>query len=1071
MTTDFNFRASLDQSRIMSDVTSIRSQIGMALASPTGFQSPAMGIGGGGVTDFSGGATRGFGQMMAGFANGAFLGGAGFGGTHTNSNMAYSPHYGAIQANTSLEQEMRVHKYGMPAAEEMRPPGVSSAAYFLGVEKNFINRQMEAQMGAQVAGRTAFYTGVGGLAAGEGAAILAAPVGAAVGGGLAKRFLGAGAAGAGRFVGGLAASWMAFDKASDYVGGKIQDHFAEVEQTRGIYRELGELAGAGRGLTRSQRGKLGIAAHGAAGDLKMDVQEMGDILALGRNSGMLPSSTDPTKAREQFKEFARTIEEGAQVLQTSIAGATQVIKSATAQGMTAQEGIVKAASMGGPGAFAQYNAFGSAGSSVGRGMGFTGAQGFGMFTGSIGAASGAGLSGEEMKIMGGRYGAAQFLGSAQMAAARSPLGDMQLMAASSGQALGGMMDLPGQAMAAMGGGGDFMSNMGKFMVHRNELRRGIGASGVRAMAQQQVVAGGEMIQAYMPEMSDRESQRYFAEVGLGMSNDQAKLYAGGVGRSGGGPGSGAAGQARAVLAMQEVRLGQQGVARGDGGAAATSAAAPGFGISEALTGGALGALTGGPWGAAAGAGIGLVSQNWSALGNMFGGNHPSVWANAEDKAKFYNNQENSRYSSEMAAAKQRIGYVDVSQGQMTRFLSADLGGARLDVDAIGASRLGGSTAAAFYAAGMSPVAAGAGTILSGGQYWDAEEGQKAGLGKIAARKLTKAEGRASDRMAYSAVYSQGAADRYEERTGGNLQDQIDTLRTRWRFMGEGGTVGQFAASGIVDTLEPIVAGIESSKDRGRAQKLLSSGNLSDPRLLELVRDVTSTRDLQAAPSAAAAALGGGAAAGQFVSTREKERGTWAARRLGGTWKDGDPGVFDRMEERDFWRDVSKSSLFIQGEALSSTNPSRANRMINEAIQAKRVEYGDRLEGYTVNKADVRKKGATHSGDVAAEVTEVKTGALLGAAWAGITGGDVEKIIQDADDDVKEIKRKSSVAMDIVEDKARGGRSLSGDSKKGKRGAGTISRTIGWGAQEDAMSSISRSLKHTEKKLRDLSKEK
>src|SRR5690606_26124907 len=156
-------------------------------------------------------------------------------------------------------------------------------------------------------------------------------------------------------------------------------------------RELGEIVGAGRNLGRSARYDLGVAARQAASDLRMDVNEMADILSLGRQTGMLPNATDPARAREQYREFARAIQEGAQILGTSLAGATQVIKAATAQGMSAQEGIIRAAGMGGAEAF--------------------------------------------LTQMSQRAAAASFIGATHMAMSRSPIGTLQLMSAMGGSSM------------------------------------------------------------------------------------------------------------------------------------------------------------------------------------------------------------------------------------------------------------------------------------------------------------------------------------------------------------------------------------------------------------------------------------------------------------------------------------------------------------------------------------------------------------------------------------------------------------------------------------------------------------
>src|SRR5690606_35217615 len=100
--------------------------------------------------------------------------------------------------------------------------------------------------------------------------------------------------------------------------------------------------------------------------------------------------------------------------------------------------------------------------------------------------------------------AASFIGATHMAMSRSPIGTLQLMSAMGGSSMAGMSltDLPSAAMAGlMAGGGDFMSNVGKFLVHQDEYRKSIGRGGARTLARAQLQMGGELIQQFMPELS------------------------------------------------------------------------------------------------------------------------------------------------------------------------------------------------------------------------------------------------------------------------------------------------------------------------------------------------------------------------------------------------------------------------------------------------------------------------------------------------------------------------------------------------------------------------------------------
>lgn len=710
---DVKINAVLDSTQFTAGLQELRARVGMTLASATGFNNAAMG--------------------MAGFPG---LGGGGFGQTHTNSAMAYAPHYGALQAHTTMQQEWQVQRYGLAAAHQLKPPGVSSSDYAMGAMSNAIDRDVQGRSEAQSAARSTFWTGMGGLGAGEVGFIAGGAAGKAIGGRLATRLLGAGAAGAGAAVGGLALGYMAFGKAQDAVGGMISDHYSRVEQIGGVTSELGDIAGGGRGLSRLQQYNLGVAARKASKDIGMPVQEMGDILALGRQSGMLPSSSDPGKARQQYREFAQAIEEGAQILQTSLAGATQVIKTATQQGMTAREGVAGAAGAGGADVWlaqqARMSAFGAAGAQAGRAMGFTGAQGRAMYTGSLG---GGGLSGEEMKIMGGRFGAAGFVGSTQMAMAASPMGDMQLMAAQGGYGGGSMMDLAGGAMAAMSQGGDLIGNMIRFQVHKNEYRRGIGAGGIRTMAREQLRMGGEMLQDLVPSLSSPDAQMMFAQ-NMGLNPDQAKaLVGGGRGRGGGGGAARTASQARYLTAMAGSMLGVQGGGLSEEEIAAKSEGS-GFGFGRAANWGLMG-LMGGWKGAALGATAGFVSQNWEAAGDVLG-NGPAWGSSAEEKADFYKRQSLAAIDARTTEAQQAMGIVPVTEGQMKSFLTTDLGTSRLSFDASGGSSIASQrSAASMRAMGVREVSYGPGVIEAGGLYFDANQAQAVSSKKF--RSSTQSE--------------------------------------------------------------------------------------------------------------------------------------------------------------------------------------------------------------------------------------------------------------------------------------------------------------------------------------------
>lgn len=1098
MSTEFNYVARLDTTQIMSGIAEIRSQVGMAFASPTGFQSPAMSIQGGGFSGMNNVASASaaqFQQMFSGMSAGQSM----FGGTHTNPAMAYSPHYGMNQAQTSLQEEWQVHRGGMAAAAAMKPPGVSAAAYAAAVEGNFINRQIDANHAASMAAQSAFYAGVGGLAAGETASMVAAPIGAYAGGKLATRLFGAGAAGAGKMLGGLAAGWMAFDYANDYVGGKIQGHYADIEQTMGVTRELGELAGAGRGLKRSQRVELGIAARDAAKSIGMDVQEMGDVLALGRQAGMLPTATDPGKAKQQYAEFARAIEEGAQVLQTSLAGATQIIKAAAQQGMSAQEGIIRAAGAGGADAWlaqqARMSAFGAAGASVGMSMGYTAAQGSAMFTGSLGSGAAAGLSSDEMRIMGGRFGAAQFVGTTQMAMAASPMGNLQLMAAMGGGLGGaGMMDLPGAAMEGlMSGGGDFVSNALRFQVHQNEYRRGIGAGGIRTMARQQIEMGAELIASMAPELSMDDARRAYAQS-MGLNPDQAKLLAGG-GAGGGGGGArfnGMSGEeiARAGLAMQDSRL------TGSFEAPALERGPRSFGLGYTIDGAITGGMMGGPKGAVAGAAIGFVAGNLGALKDLGGqifGDGPGLFASSTEKADYYLRKQAEEYDRRMSEAKSKMGHMSVTQGSWSRFVSApDLSGSRLTLGGQGAGAVN-MTEMSIAAMGLKPVAAGAGagTVKINDNYYSAQEVQALSRTPMWTRQPTDQQANSAAMAAVEVAYGseiQGEgriAMQDDQRLFGALYEMVrtgqdQTVEFARGEMGEyrgkqtysmqmlGGPEEVAAkllrrARGFVEHIDEKGANA-NTRDR-LLKKLNSAGGLADPEVRAFLEKTTGNK-LESLEGGFMAGRGGGAAVDFTVRQTMGDEAYYLRQVYGGSspgkvvGSDGLYVDFDKASQG-YYTELTKNRYYLDAkDAVLHGKDAEAKKLLQQARADVLTSNPDKYRYLGTSDIDPTQQTLRPDAQRTYDAMIAPYKLLANV----VPGG--KAVLEAVDKDLKKNILDKTSWKDQVKDEAK---MLRGLRAKRKRGPGALQRAVGFGQQESAMSSIQRSLSHVERSLRALDK--
>lgn len=738
MATEFNYVVNLDTSRVMGQMAEVRSQVGMSLGSATGFAAPAMAMPGGGFGDMAGGAAAGFAQMAQGLSRPpAFMGGlqgqilgSSFGGTFTNSAMAYSPHYGMVQAETNLNQEWLVHRYGMPAANMFKPPGVSGFEYAMGSEKNYIDRRMDAERGAYSAMRSTVASGVGGMLAGEGLSMLAAPIGAIAGRSLATKFLGAGAGGAGAFIGGAGLGLLAFTKGSEIAGGIIQEHYAQVEQIGGITTELGDIMGAGRGMGRNQKYHMGRAAREAAKDIGMDVQEMGDIVAGARGMGMLPSSTDPAKLRTQLGEFARSIEEGAQLLHTSLGNAMGIMKN-MGGGVGGVERLINMSSAAGISPEAMLG-IGMQGASIANQNLLSRSQGFGLFTGATMAAAGSGLSRGEMGMIGGVTGAGAMIASTQMGAALSPMGDLQLMAAQGGGGLGGIFDMAGAAMSSMTAGGDMIGNMVRFQTHKRELLRGTGASGIRTMARAQLSGYADILQGMSPSLSDEDAERFMAQNMFGLNEVQAKAFVGAQGRGGGGGGGGGGPSALLLERQQEVMLSRSmnGLQRPDRSLwdrMTPDSSDPLMGTKYGAAGGALaGSLFGGigmPLGAGIGAAGGAAYDAYRFFKHSAGGifDGPGLFAPAQEKADYEFDRDTRLFDQKYAAAKARMGWLPIDPMVVGLLGKTDVSQMQLSLDAVGVPVASSRLAGQMTLAGLQPVMAGPGTMRVNGEYYNTSD--------------------------------------------------------------------------------------------------------------------------------------------------------------------------------------------------------------------------------------------------------------------------------------------------------------------------------------------------------------
>lgn len=1026
MSTEFNYVARLDTSQLMSGLSEIRSQVGMALGGAGGFGGGPMS-----ATDFAGGAGAGMSQMMAS------MGGGGLGGTWSDPSIANIPHYGMRGAMSTLEQEgLLARPGGMAEIAKITPPGVAPGEFAFAIARNSVERSVQAEQAARFAGEAAIST-------------TAASVVGGLGGGFLGSLAGARFGPAGKFVGGLIGSVLGEEIAS----APVQRRYSEAEKIRGVTEELGDIVSAGRNLGRERQYELGMATRNAAKDINMDVNQMGDIMALARESGLLPSTTDPNKLRQQAGELANAFREVSQTVHSSLADASQIIKNAAQKGLTLNQAMAEATGIGGGGGMGSM--LYSMGAATGRGMMFTGAQGGQLFSGAMGQAMGAGLSGEEMRILGGPMGVASMIGATQMQMASSPLGTLQLMAARGGQALGSLTDLPGQALSAMTQGGDLLSNMGKFLVHQDEYKRGIGAGGIRTMARQQIDAMADMMEGIMPEMSRNELRRMSA-IQMGMDATRAEAYVGGLFAS---PGGGGGGNARFVKAQQLASLA---ASSQEGQVAAMVERIPAaepdaeFGFKNTgmafLAGATIHPLVG-----AGAAAVTFVADNYKAMKQTLGGLFDSAGDAAtsasqtpEEMADRMGMRSGNASDRQMNQIYADTGYVKFDQDMAARVLTADLSTTRLEFK--GSAQAAGVTQGALALSGISPVSGGPGTIQIGGASYATSDVQRVIMGTLR-KKATPKQHQQAAMAAYSAVYDPDA----KKRLGQDPQTLISELNSQLAIV---------AGKAAYDP---------SSKDyadaSAKASQILSTlvGNIDDPKMRAMVQEDMKRGGAFADQSITQTFLKGSKV--EIENLRGAELQMTRVFAAAGTGEVADEAKME--SEQLFQLGRSRASLTnatlahaesITAYAFQASPEYQAVRRRAQRGQVSGKQLTEEVE--LARKTFIGKggipKGGAHLGEIDAEQA-IKVvpnlSDLVGAINASL-GGD-PKALQVLEDMNKLMAQGQTLEGGIKGETRKGGTS---GLREGGGGPPTQIRKIGFGEQEQALTTINRALEKTEKAL-------
>jgi hypothetical protein len=633
-----------------------------------------------------------------------------------------------------------------------------------------------------------------------------------------------------------------------------------------------------------------------------------------------------------------------------------------------------------------------------------------------------------------------------------------------------------------------------------------------------------------PSLDDQTARQFAAMNMYGLNEVQAKGYVRGLqrGGTGGGSGLGAEGTGRALIAMQGAMLGDVGgmPASGGGGIGTTEAMITGATIGSFMPG--VGTLAGAGLGAAAG----YAYSKWDSISGFFSGEGPPLFASATEKADFYQRQQAAAYDSRLAAAKSSAGYVEIDQGYAARFTRADLGGARLDFDARGSNLASQTTAAMLVAGGLETVAAGAGTTKIDDRYFRSSDLQArtAELGKVAS--LDEKERELVEGVAYSAATRGGRREEFEGALGrlGFAHKMVAEgpgwLKGRFaeQLRGEADTLVSFAGAGkgraalqaeigtrnvtgpmfrafyqrltgdeLADLPVAFMAGRAGAVGAEEADKAAMTGEQDflvshyERNISIAERAIDKAGGLRGDPSE-------GDIRRAYSSYLESERGFTASRARGRAIdrayqdpiiKRNDPEFEKYLQrnslagtneenlvegqaklERKYARVLTDSDLYQRAkEAIIGGEDGKAQRLMNQATKRAWAEDPEfRTSGLRQRKIDIDqslyRRDSTLAVPIAAAVDafaavrnrvtdDKKTGAEM-ARQIPIIGEFLATSFKE------EVLKEDAALKDVKKPRT-------------KKRASPLSKSVGWGDRENAMDSINKSLRHTQRMLANLDK--
>lgn len=466
---DINYRLNIDTTQLANSMSEVRSQLNMGLAS-NGFGIVDTGRAAlGGLYDFGGTAAAAGGSIVAGLQNVPMptL-------VHADRNISYTPHYGVVNAQASLQAEWLGRFYGPAGVAPFTPPGVGPTEYHGFLMREHERKFSEARTDAIIAGGGAaagFVAGEAGFSLGgalgglAGGALIGGPFGAAIGG----------------LAGGLGGA-VAANKLVDVAVGKVRE-------AREMTSELGTIIDARRNLPLDLQRQLASEALERSREVGMNPQETADIVARMSQLGTMIPTTDLKEFGEQLKSVIVDIRDFASALHTSTGQAQQMMAHMErVYGMRGPEGadfLISQAGRIGMGTspmqvYGMMRGGEALGTSAQIGVGFGG-----MFALDMAAeATHARLSREGLQMAGGVGGFAGALEQNVLGNAFSPMGMLQIAAAP-----GGQFNLPTNLGDTLNRGitnimSDFPRNFLALEVGRGEAVRAMGARRTEEMAKQ-----------------------------------------------------------------------------------------------------------------------------------------------------------------------------------------------------------------------------------------------------------------------------------------------------------------------------------------------------------------------------------------------------------------------------------------------------------------------------------------------------------------------------------------------------------------------------------------------------------